>query len=126
ENLLHPRQVDIGALVFDEGTIVTEVVKAGGDRLAGLGMEAHLTWKRQQLQRVLKFDGVCIDAPGGIGALWLLLVSSFAKLHVGSEAYRAQRDGKARLGIVAQHLAIPSGFLLCQRPLRTSNRPISA
>ena len=58
------------------------------------------------LQRVLQLDGVGVDALRDGGALGLLVLAALAELHVGAEAARAQRDRQARLGIVAEQLAV--------------------
>ena len=108
EHLLDRAEVGVGAVVQDERSVAAE---AGGDRLAGLGMQADLARQRQQLQRMLQIERGGVDALGDRGALGLLLALGLAQLHVGTEAAGAQRHGQAGLGIVAQQLAFGRGGL---------------
>jgi hypothetical protein len=84
--------------MLDERPVAAE---PGGDRLAGLGMQADLARQRQQLEREIEVDLLGRHALGQRGAVGLFVVRPGA-LHVRAEAARVQRDRLPGPGIGAE------------------------
>src|SRR5690606_24723263 len=94
----------------DEGPVAAE---AGGDRLAGLGVQADLARQGEEGERPVEVEARRVPAAWQTGALRLVaFLDRLAELHIGAEAAAAQRHVETGLRVLAEEPGAVAGAVL--------------